>query len=433
MRLAAHAPFQVRVGLSTFELHSGMLVLESTSPVLHAPETLASLATIADHIALVLQDRSVRAQIQELSERNRERAETLDQILEISNDLKRNRTLDDLFQSIATAVARSLGFQRVVLSTYDRERNAFTAAPTSASTRRWPGLQGGIVPAEEITKHWNDRNRVSKSYHVRERAREAGERAISGVAPRPRRPATTRGGRTSCSGFPCTRRTACSAASRSTSRATGGPPGSRRSARSRSSPTRRSPRSRAPAPTTRRASSRSATRLTGAYNHRHFQEVLQREIGRAERQGRPLTVLMLDIDDFKSINDRFGHPVGDAILQGIVAEIRNEVRNDMDLLARYGGDEFALVLPETPLAEAIIVAERVRRRVDERLFRMPDSHQVLRATVSIGLATYPGRLRRQEGPGREGGRRALPGQARRKERRGDDVGGGAGAAALLPH
>jgi diguanylate cyclase (GGDEF)-like protein len=129
--------------------------------------------------------------------------------------------------------------------------------------------------------------------------------------------------------------------------------------------------------------------LTGAYNHRHFQEVLQREIGRAERQGRPLTVLMLDIDDFKSINDRFGHPVGDAILQGIVAEIRSEVRNDMDLLARYGGDEFALVLPETPLAEAIIVAERVRRRVDERLFRMPDSHQVLRATVSIGLATYP--------------------------------------------
>ena len=81
--------------------------------------------------------------------------------------------------------------------------------------------------------------------------------------------------------------------------------------------------------------------LTGAYNHRHFQESLQKEIGRAERLGRPLTVLMLDIDDFKSVNDRFGHPVGDAILQRIVAEIRSEIRGDMDMLARYGGEEFA--------------------------------------------------------------------------------------------
>jgi diguanylate cyclase (GGDEF)-like protein len=388
VRLTGRTPFQVRIGLSTFELHSGMLVLESASALLHSSETLASLSTIADHIALVLQDRSVRAQIQDLSERNRERAETLDQILEISNDLKRNRTLDDLFQSIATAVAKGLGFQKVVLSLYDRERNAFTAHAHIGMDDRWPSLQGEIVPAEEITKHWNDRNRVSKSYHVRERPLDGGGSRF--VAPRSVLTAGDDGWRPDellwIPLYSEDRLLGCLAVDEP------------RNGRSPGLETIRSLEIFANQAVTAIEGARSYNEareqsirdsLTGAYNHRHFQEVLQREIGRAERLGRPLTVLMLDIDDFKSINDRFGHPVGDAILQGIVAEIRSEVRNDMDLLARYGGDEFALVLPETPLTEAIIVAERVRRRVDERLFRMPDSHQVLRATVSIGLATYP--------------------------------------------
>lgn len=388
VRLAEHTPFQVRIGLSTFELHSGMLVLESASAILHSSETLATLATIADHIALVLQDRSVRAQIQDLSERNRERAETLDQILEISNDLKRNCTLDDLFQSIASAVAKGLGFQQVVLSLYDRERNAFTARAHFGLDDRWSALQGEIVPAEEITKHWNDRNRVSKSYHVRERGRDSGGSRLS--APRRVLTAGDEGWRPDellwIPLYSEDRLLGCLSVDEP------------RNGRSPGLETIRALEIFANQAVSAIESARSYNEareqsirdsLTGAYNHRHFQEVLQREIGRAERLGRPLTVLMLDIDDFKSINDRFGHPVGDAILQGIVAEIRNEVRNDMDLLARYGGDEFALVLPETPLTEGIIVAERVRRRVDERLFRMPDSHQVLRATVSIGLATFP--------------------------------------------
>ena len=389
LRLAERTPFQVRVALSTFEMHSGLLVLESSSPELHAADTLASLRTIADHIALVLQDRSIRAQMQDLSERNRERAETLDQILAISNDLKRNRTLDDLFQSIASAVARSLGFQRVVLSLYDREKNAFAAHAHIGMDEAWEALRAEPVASEEITRHWNDRNRVSKSYHVRDRAaRDAGlERA---AASRRVLAAGDDGwGPGELLWIPLYSEDRLLGCLRVEDPKNG---------RSPSLETIRSLEIFANQAVAAIENARSYNEareqsirdsLTGAFNHRHFQDVLQREIGRAERLGRPLTVLMLDIDDFKSINDRFGHPVGDAILQGIVAEIRNEVRGDMDLLARYGGDEFALVLPETPTAEAVIVAERVRRRVDERLFRMPDSHQVLRATVSIGLATYP--------------------------------------------
>jgi len=390
LALTPEGHYQVRLRLSTFEMHSGLMIVESASSELHSAESLASLRTIAEHIALVLQDRSIRAQIEELSQRNRERAETLNQILEISNDLKRNRTLDDLFQSIVSAVAKSLGFQAVLLSLYDREQNVFSPRAHFGLGERWPKILGKTVPAGEVTRHWTDRYRVSKSYHVRDRSVHTG---ISGIA-------SSVSGRVLAAGDDGWRAEELLwIPLYSEDRLLGYL--SVEEPHNGKSPTLETIRSLeifANQAVTAIESARSYDEareqsirdsLTGAYNHRHFQEVLQRELGRAERLGRPLTVLMLDIDDFKSINDRFGHPVGDAILQGIVAEIRNEVRGDMDLLARYGGDEFAVVLPETPPGEAVLVAERVRRRVDERLFRMPDSGQMLRATVSIGVATYP--------------------------------------------
>lgn len=388
LRLSPDLTYQVIASLSTYELNTGLLVLESPFPLIHSKSAVDSLTVLAEQIALVLQDRAIRVQLQELSERNRERAETLNQILEISNEVKKHLTLDNLFASIALAVGRSLGFNAVVLSLYEPERNVFVHHAQFGLDEKWEELKGREVPAREITKHWTDDNRVSKSYHLRRTLKELGPYDFfTSPAPRRRSPRAWHPYETLwiplMSGD---RLVGCLSVD------------DPKSGQSPTIDTIRALEIFANQAVTAIEIARTYTDareqsirdgLTGAYNHRYFQEALQKEIGRAERRARPLSVLMLDIDDFKGINDRYGHPVGDAILQRIVVEIASEVRADMDLVARYGGEEFAVILPETPTSEAAEVAERVRSRIEERLSRPPDTNDVIRVTVSIGLAAFP--------------------------------------------
>lgn len=127
--------------------------------------------------------------------------------------------------------------------------------------------------------------------------------------------------------------------------------------------------------------------LTGLYNHRAFQEKLSEETNRAERYFKTFSLIMLDIDHFKSFNDTYGHQTGDLALKEISKIIRNELRT-VDFPARYGGEEFIIILPETSVDGALIVAERIRRAVAEHQF-MSESGERLLLTVSAGVACYP--------------------------------------------
>lgn len=124
--------------------------------------------------------------------------------------------------------------------------------------------------------------------------------------------------------------------------------------------------------------------LTEVYNHRFFQDFFGRELARAVRHQRPISLLLADIDHFKSFNDNHGHLVGDAILKEVCIVTAKELR-EHDLLARYGGEEFAFVLPETDAEAALTVAERLRQAVaGHRFGDQRDGYQV---TLSIGVAT----------------------------------------------
>lgn len=123
--------------------------------------------------------------------------------------------------------------------------------------------------------------------------------------------------------------------------------------------------------------------LTGLTNRRQFNNRLNQEIARARRHGTPLSLALFDLDDFKRLNDFYGHPVGDRILKELGKLIRNNLR-ESDIPARYGGEEFVLILPETKEAEAADLLERMRILVSQTVFCLPDNP--LTITVSVGVA-----------------------------------------------
>lgn len=133
---------------------------------------------------------------------------------------------------------------------------------------------------------------------------------------------------------------------------------------------------------------KQATRdpLTGLSNRNFFQNELRKFISIGLRYNRPFSVMMLDIDYFKSINDSYGHDVGDAVLKTVSNILMNHVRNQ-DVAARFGGEEFVILLPETPLQGAVSVAERIRAAVETADFEPLGCRQSV--TISIGLGEFP--------------------------------------------
>jgi diguanylate cyclase (GGDEF)-like protein/putative nucleotidyltransferase with HDIG domain len=127
---------------------------------------------------------------------------------------------------------------------------------------------------------------------------------------------------------------------------------------------------------------------TGLFNARHFAAALSEEIGRAQRFERPMSLIMADLDLLRDINNSYGHLAGDAVLRGIADVFRAQLRH-YDVPARFGGEEFSILLPETPPEQAMEIAERIRRAVAQRTFDVETSSEPIRATVSIGVAGYP--------------------------------------------
>jgi diguanylate cyclase (GGDEF)-like protein len=127
-------------------------------------------------------------------------------------------------------------------------------------------------------------------------------------------------------------------------------------------------------------------KLTGLYNRHYFDGIFSQQVAMARRYKDNLSILFLDIDNFKDINDTYGHAAGDEVLRN-VAEILNACKRDSDIVARFGGEEFILLMSRTDNVSAMIVGERLRKRIEETL-TIYQEHQI-RQTISGGIASYP--------------------------------------------
>ncbi|HYH59233.1 MAG TPA: diguanylate cyclase [Thermoleophilaceae bacterium] len=129
--------------------------------------------------------------------------------------------------------------------------------------------------------------------------------------------------------------------------------------------------------------------LTGLSNVRHFHELLDQEIERAQRFSNPIGLVMVDIDNFKGVNDAYGHPQGDLVLKEVARVLREQSR-DIDFPARYGGEEMSVILPQTDIGGAAMLAERMREAIEQLRVRRLDGDGVLALTASFGVASLPG-------------------------------------------
>lgn len=127
---------------------------------------------------------------------------------------------------------------------------------------------------------------------------------------------------------------------------------------------------------------------TGLLNAREFEVTMVTELERSERSGAPVSLLMVDLDFLRDVNNTHGHLAGDVVIKGIADELRAQMRR-YDIAARFGGEEFSVLLPETAHAQALLIAERIRGAVADRLFTVDTAPEPIRVTLSIGVATCP--------------------------------------------
>lgn len=385
---------QVLIGIQTPEVIYGILIFETEDLSILKAGSLNLLTLLVNQTALSVQDQLLRREMRETTAQLESHAATMSTILDVSNSLIGQHDADAALTRIAQAIRRALGFENVVFAIRDPRTGEYVRRAHAGMEDVWEEVRKKHVTPAEIEAFFNPEFKASSSYFVSHTALRKSEHDFF-VRPedaddgflKPDEwhendlllvPLMSPGkGADQMIGFLSVRE-----------------PHDHRI------PSIEKVRTLEIFATQAVTALQSATQydeirrltfvdsLTPAYNHRYFQDALAKEIHRHSRSGLELALAMLDIDNFKKINDSFGHPIGDEILKGLVEELMLHAR-DTDVVARYGGEEFAIIFPDTPGRSARDAANRLRELVERRVFALPQLSKTLHITVSVGIAIYP--------------------------------------------
>jgi diguanylate cyclase (GGDEF)-like protein len=384
--LSEGAALQVLIGIQTPEVIYGILIFESSDLSILKAGSLNLLTLLVNQTALALQDQLLRREMREKTTLLEAQAATTSTILGVATSLIGAFDIDGALTRIAHAIRTALGFEVVVFGLFDAKRGDYVRRAHAGLDDAWEELKKKRVPSGEINEFFHPDFRVSNSYFISHSALRQAEHDF--VIAEERAAKSDEWHENDMLIVPLT------AGDQVLGYLSVREPSDKRVPSTEKVQTLEIFAAQA---VTALQSSRYVEEikrlthidaLTPAFNHRYFQEALGKEIHRHSRSGREFSLAILDIDNFKRINDTYGHPVGDEILKGLVEELMRNAR-DSDIVARYGGEEFAIIFPEAPLVASRDAAARFRELIERRDFQVPALGKSLQITVSIGVAVYP--------------------------------------------
>lgn len=363
---------QVIVGIQTIEVIYGVLIFETEDSAVLDRDTQNLFTLLASQTAVSLQDQLLKTMMREKTSQLNKQNETTRAILDVSNELIGENDVEHGLAKIAHAVRQSLGFGIVLFAVRNGRRDEFVGVAQVGHT---DDVRKKRVREKDLMEDLTDEFRISDSFFI-PTLREGTSAKQEEWHPLDKLIVPLRSGNELLGlmqvKLPDDGKVPT--------------PEKVRSLEVFATQAVRTLESARQYNEIRRLTTIDA--LTPAYNHRHFQDALLKEIHRHERSKRSFAVAMIDIDNFKNINDTHGHPIGDEILKGLVDILMGNVR-EIDLVARYGGEEFAIVFPETPITRAHEIANRLRQIVEAHAFQFPGIDRDLLITISIGIASFP--------------------------------------------